>query len=159
MTAPRAAGHFPVDGPAELPVLRATMSGTAEAVQQVLCNLLTGPVFANVSPCLASNAEIVLAEVLNNIVEHAYATTTGDIALKVHRTDAGLACEVTDWGVEMPGLTLPQGAFQALGEIDDLPEGGFGWFLIRSLVEGLIYRREMGENRLSFLLPYEQSNR
>ena len=33
---------------------------------------------------------------------------------------------------------------------DELPEGGFGWFLIRELAHDLVYDRENGENFLIF---------
>lgn len=134
-----------------------TVPGTADAVRQALQELLPHPIFAAYSPALAVNAEIVLAEVLNNIVEHAYARHPGTITLTLRCTGAGLACLLKDRGAAMPGLALPVGEFQDLGTVEDLPEGGFGWFLIRSLVEDLSYERRGGENRLSFLLVDEQS--
>ena len=133
------------------------LPGTADAVRLALADLMQDPLLSKCSASLAVNAEIVLAEVMNNIVEHAYAVTTGEICLTLRRSAAGIFCELTDCGAPMPGLTPPAGKFQELGNIDDLPEGGFGWFLIRSLVEGLSYRRENGENHLSFLLNEEQS--
>jgi serine/threonine-protein kinase RsbW len=57
----------------------------------------------------------------------------------------------------MPGLCLPAGKFQPLDDLADLPEGGFGWYLIRSLTEELSYRRSNGINRLSFQLCTKQS--
>lgn len=136
---------------------RLTVAGNTDAVRRALLHLLQGPPFAGLSPGLRSDAEIVLAEVLNNIVEHAYAASAGNIEIRVRRQVGGLACQIRDHGAPMPGLSLPDGAFQPLGAIADLPEGGFGWFLIRNTVEDLQYRREGGANRLSFLLPYEQS--
>ena len=136
--------------------LQVTVPGTAEAVTQALRDLLPSPIFAAYSPDMAVNAEIVLAEVLNNVVEHAYARHSGDITLVLRGTGRGLACELTDRGAAMPGLTLPVGAFQDLGEVEDLPEGGFGWYLIRTLVEDLRYERRGDENHLSFLLVDEQ---
>lgn len=133
------------------------LPGTAEAVRLALADLLTSAFMTRVPPSLAVNAEIVLAEVMNNIVEHAYAAKAGDISLTLTRTKAGIACHLKDCGAAMPGLTLPEGAFQTLGEIEDLPEGGFGWFLIRSLVDDLTYQRANDENHVSFLLRDEQS--
>ena len=37
--------------------------------------------------------------------------------------------------------------------IADLPEGGFGWGLIRALSSGLSYRRMSERNRLAFRIP------
>ena len=53
-------------------------------------------------------------------------------------------------GGRPPAGRLPDGADCALV---DLPEGGFGWHLIRTLTRDLAYVRSGGCNRLSFLLP------
>lgn len=75
------------------------------------------------------------------------------------RLDQGaLHCRITDSGAAMPGGRLPPGQFQDLGETQSLPEGGFGWFLIRTLAQDLDYRRIAGRNLLSFQLPCEQSS-
>ncbi len=139
------------------PALQLTLPGTTDAVRCALQEILASDLLAGFSADLRSSAEIVLAEVLNNIVEHAYAAHAGAIRLTLFHSETGLACKVTDCGAAMPGLCLPKGDFQPLGPTPDLPEGGFGWFLIRSLVTGLRYHRSDGENRLSFVLPSEQS--
>ena len=101
---------------------------------------------------LRGRIEIVLAEVLNNIVEHAYAERQGEITIEVSKGPAGIGCRILDTGAAMPGLALPEGTL-APHDPDDLPEGGFGWFLIRSLTEDLRYSRQSGMNELSFRLP------
>jgi len=103
----------------------------------------------------AGSAEIVLAEVLNNIVEHACARAPdGEIALRLSLCGRGVAVCIVDNGAAMPGLRLPDGRHgQRALAAGDLPEGGFGWALIRSLSEDLAYRRECGRNHLSFRLP------
>jgi serine/threonine-protein kinase RsbW len=98
------------------------------------------------------SAEIVITEVLNNIVEHAYADTEGEIELRICLAPDGLHCEVTDRGCPLPADDLPGGALPAADEAG-LPEGGFGWFLIRSLSEDVRYTRVDAANRLTFRLP------
>lgn len=95
--------------------------------------------------------EIVLAEVLNNIVEHAYADGPGAIEVTLRRAPDGLQCQVIDHGVRMPGDRLPEGTLPPITG-DDLPEGGFGWHLIRALSKDLSYSRSAGRNRLTFRL-------
>ena len=97
------------------------------------------------------SAEIVITEVLNNIVEHAYAETAGEIDLTISPAADGLHCIVTDHGRGLPDGVLPGESLPP----DDagLPEGGFGWFLIRSLSQDLCYARTGNANRLSFRLP------
>lgn len=103
-----------------------------------------------------ATAELVLAEVLNNVVEHAYATRDGDIALELRLCDGAIACLVTDTGRSMPRGTPPSGNAKVLNvPLDELPEGGFGWYLIRSLTQELAYRRERRANHLSFKIPLD----
>lgn len=98
-------------------------------------------------------AEIVMAEALNNIVEHAYADSqdgAGEIEISVGLDSDGLECCIADRGRAMPNLQLPAGAPHLLTDDSDLPEGGFGWFLIRSLVQDLQYSRQDNQNQLRF---------
>jgi serine/threonine-protein kinase RsbW len=99
-------------------------------------------------------AEIVLAEALNNIVEHAYAGGDGQIELTIRLNGQGLNFRIVDHGAPMPNNALPSGS---LGDPSDLPEGGFGWYLIRTLSEDLSYHRFEGHNQLTFRLTTEQS--
>ena len=99
--------------------------------------------------------EIVLAEVLNNIVEHAYAKIPpGEILLWIERRADALAVAVIDDGRPMPGEMMPDTRAPDLAvDVAELPEGGFGWGLIRALSSGLSYRRISERNRLAFRIP------
>ncbi|WP_343080229.1 ATP-binding protein [Ostreiculturibacter nitratireducens] len=105
----------------------------------------------------AGTMELVLAEVLNNIVEHAYAGRKGGmIDLSISVTGRGLEVRVADQGLPMPGGVLPAGLAPSLkmsGGTQDLPEGGFGWFLIHDLTQDIDYLRDGRTNRLRFVLP------
>jgi serine/threonine-protein kinase RsbW len=96
--------------------------------------------------------EIVLAEALNNVVEHAFGNhDRGIIEVEAARVPLGFAFVVRDDGRPMPRGQPPAGAVQDLAvEPADLPEGGFGWQLIRSLTDDLGYRRVGDRNELSF---------
>lgn len=98
--------------------------------------------------------ESALAELLNNIVEHAHADNeAGRVELHLDANRNQLTCTVIDDGVEMPGGTLPAGVDDwDVSSLSDLPEGGFGWFLIRQQVDDLTYSRDDGLNRVSFRL-------
>ena len=101
--------------------------------------------------------EIVLGEVLNNVVEHAYgAGRAGPVEIFCRPGAAGLFFDVRDGGQPMPGLRLPPGDPPDPGcARDDTPEGGFGWFLVRSLATGLAYRRAGRWNLLEFEIPLQ----
>lgn len=128
-----------------------TMAADARAVRAALEGLLHAPLLAGLAADLRGTAELVLAEVLNNVVEHAYARYPGEIAVTIRLVAGDLHCTVTDRGVPMPQDRLPQGAPPALD--GDLPEGGFGWNLIRTLTTNLRYRRIGTMNQLEFSLP------
>jgi serine/threonine-protein kinase RsbW len=100
-----------------------------------------------------STVEIVLAEALNNVVEHAYDEDDkdGEIKLVVKKRSSGLLIEIVDKGHPMPNGRAPLGN-HPMSEFseDPMPEGGYGWFLIRELVRDLIYDRRDGHNFLVF---------
>lgn len=99
--------------------------------------------------------ELILAEVLNNIVEHAYPSGSpeGPIDIDCSQIATGLSVQIRDRGAPMPERQLPIGIMNAVDVgLDDMPEGGFGWFLIRHLAKDVTYTRENEENLLSMRL-------
>ena len=113
--------------------------------------------------------ELALAEVLNNICQHGMQEKSLQrdgtvkapmIHLCVIRHVGGIACAVTDDGTALPPdclqpRQLPRhDAVSGYGEDPaDLPEGGFGWFLIQELSASLSYFREGQRNFLGFIIP------
>lgn len=96
--------------------------------------------------------EVVLAEYLNNIVEHAYAGTS-DGAIKLWLTCDGAMAHIVlqDTGVALPDHEVPLPLRPDVQvETEAVPEGGFGWFLIHSLCSDLRYVRKGAENWASF---------
>lgn len=127
------------------------------AVRQGLARLLASDVIATLQAGARETAEIVLAEVLNNIVEHAYAGQPGSIVVSLNHNRHGVLVQVRDYGAAFPCHEVPKGDLPSLEACRDLPEGGFGWYMIRSLVRDLTYQREDGCNHLSFCLSYNET--
>lgn len=103
----------------------------------------------------AGTIEIVLAEVLNNIVEHAYPPTgpAGPIAIHCIQKPDGLLVKVMDQGNKWPDEKLPSVTAVPLDvALQDMPEGGFGWFLIQHLAKDVTYARVGEENHLNMRL-------
>ncbi|VDS08239.1 hypothetical protein PARHAE_01422 [Paracoccus haematequi] len=105
--------------------------------------------------------ELVLAEVMNNVVEHAELALLPDamsrsIHLCVVMHDNGLSCAITDDGGRLPADCLLPRNLPVMDPLD-LPEGGFGWCLIQGLTQSLCYYREDQRNCLAFMVPYQQS--
>ncbi len=137
-----------------------TLTSEPEAVRRVLDDvrdhISDAPGFAAVSDM----SQIVLGEILNNVVEHAYRMEPGHpIQLSITFEDGGLHCRVIDDGVAMPNGTPPNGGMPELdpSQRDELPEGGFGWALVRDMTEQLIYSRRNGQNHLEFSIPQPES--
>lgn len=99
----------------------------------------------------AEMLRLCLAEALNNIVEHAYDGAEGR-PIYAHVNLSPKAYEVTliDEGKPMPGGIVPDGEGPSFDEdaLEDLPEGGFGWMLIRSEMDNIAYERRDGCNVL-----------
>ena len=119
----------------------------------------------DVSEDTLGRLELVLAEVLNNVTEHAgtgdaVPSRTPSIHLCIVRHDSGLACAITDDGASLPDdCILPR--ILPTAEFPDLPEGGFGWYLIQDLTQALCYYREESRNFLAFSVPfaYDEASR
>lgn len=125
--------------------IRLTLRGDAMAVRRGLGLLFADPRLAALPPDSRGTAEIVLAEVLNNVVVHGQ--PRGRIVVRLRLEGEALAFRISDQGLPLPGGRLPKGVLQAP---DTLSEGGFGWPLIRALASDLEYRRAEGVNHLSF---------
>lgn len=125
-------------------------------VRETLSDLLGELRAAGVDGEDAGIVEVVLAEAMNNIVEHAYREAPDQISsLECKLEGAGLRVTLTDTGVAMPGLTLPEGKCPTGDtELQDLPEGGFGWHLIHTLTEELVYARIGDQNQTRFIIPF-----
>lgn len=97
--------------------------------------------------------QIALAEAVNNVVEHAYSeTATGDVRIRCELLANRLWINIYDAGQPFPDNKLPspkEPALQPGTALEDLPEGGFGWFLIRELASDVQYQRDVDTNQLS----------
>jgi len=124
-------------------------------IRQALAEIIADVAEVVSAPDDAGTVEIVLAEVLNNINEHAYeGASNGEITAKIQHRDADFTFDIWDKGKAMPGDLAPAGKKADIDvPVPDLPEGGFGWFLIREMTADLTYARKANQNHLRFRLP------
>lgn len=96
------------------------------------------------------DVKIALAEAINNVVEHAYSgIAPANVQVNCRLCKERLEIVISDSGAPLPGLRIPDGKPAALGSnIRNLPEGGFGWFLIHQLTSEIRYERHDGNNHL-----------
>lgn len=120
-----------------------TFPANTDAVRDVLHELDQALASHQLDEDARGSTEIVLAELLNNVVEHAYGDTSrGQIALSVDIIGKELVATVADRGRPLPNHQIPAKHAADLDVArEDLPEGGYGWFLIHELVEDLQYSR------------------
>ena len=99
-------------------------------------------------------SEHVLAEALNNVVEHGGLRDDQVISLKLSMAGGRLLCRIGDPGRGYPDGILPAGEVPAIpSRLADMPEGGFGWMLIRQFAEDVSYRRMARGNLLLLSIP------
>jgi len=109
---------------------------------------------AGVSAKDTENIELVLAEVLNNVTEHAYRGTSGPVEMILTIAAGAVECTIRDQGRPMPGGAPPKGHVPRPDcPVEALPEGGFGWFIIHRFTRDLTLQSCEGWNVLHFVLP------
>ncbi len=125
-------------------------------MREALGLLRAGLVLRGVGNDTCSDAEIAMAEALNNVAEHAYAgRDPGPVEIAVKVDDGGVEFVLSDWGKSMHKSQLPKGKLPDLDVARDvMPEGGFGWFMLYNLTESLSYSRNEDENRLTLFFSH-----
>ena len=106
---------------------------------------------AGLTPERTAEVEISLTEAVNNVVEHAYAGIGGgSVRVLCRLRPDRLDIRICDTGRPLPANRLPPGiAADVAVPRQDLPEGGFGWFLIRAFARDIRYHRCGPCNHLS----------
>lgn len=141
------------------PDIQLVFPATEMAVRRALQSVCQSLKALAVDEVMLGTVEIVLAEVTNNIVEHAYPIeNAGTITLSCTRRDGHIRFEIIDQGKMLPGGEVPSKQCHDLtSDLQDLPEGGFGWGLIRDMTADLAYRRYEERNILRFKIKSDPS--
>jgi serine/threonine-protein kinase RsbW len=138
-------------------VIRLTFRSEPAAVRAALDRICAALDRSGVPDALLQPSRIVLAEVFNNIAEHAFGgRADGTIGVQMTAGANTLCVTVRDRGAAMPDGPLPGDRYPYLDPETplDWPEGGFGWAMVRDLTQNLVYERRAGENILHFrILP------
>lgn len=138
-----------------LPPFSLSVLSSELAVREALAGVITGLAPLSLDVEEVATVELVLAEALNNIVEHAYpeGSDGGEIRVICRHAQNGLHLTLHDFGAPMPDGQIPIGMAPELDcDVMDMPEGGFGWFLIKDLAKDVQYRREGAANLLDLRL-------
>lgn len=96
------------------------------------------------------DVQIVLAEAVNNVIEHGFKDeNSGEIHIDIHVMDEMTVVQLMDNGTEFILSSKPASPVINKEVIDDLPEGGFGWFLINEITHSFELRRSQDMNKLT----------
>ena len=132
-----------------------SLGGTAHAVRNALATSRAHLSTVIFDHSALDQIELVMAETLNNIVEHALAGHSGGNPISVSCTIKGdtLSLVFQDSGAPFFGRNLHRPTVEgAPTDLGSLPEGGFGWRLIHSLTHSVSYRRSDRLNKLTIIM-------
>lgn len=101
-------------------------------------------------PLLGPDMNLVLSELMTNIVKHAYGPSgKGTIGVSARFLGQFLEVLIVDQGAELPEYVLQKNKIEFDGDdLFALPEGGFGWSIVHSIIDEIEYQRAAGSNRL-----------
>lgn len=95
------------------------------------------------------DVQIVIAEALNNVIEHGFPfERSGHVSIDIDVKNNVIVAKICDNGKEFTPPETKETPLQGEVDLEDLPEGGFGWLLIREITTSFTFRRVAHENRL-----------
>ena len=104
--------------------------------------------FNAVDDGMADSIELAIVEASNNAVIHAYGREQGHrVEVEIDITAAEVTIRVIDTG-RLMGCWPPPDLEYDPKEVRALPEGGYGLFLIRQLMDTMTYESRKGRNVL-----------
>lgn len=132
----------------------------AKFVHLVLQRVVDDLTAFKLSEDLLASAEILMAEVINNIIEHAYQSESNQpIEMSLLCTDTTLKFVFLDFGHAMPfGMPPSETPSNLTHNTEQLPEGGFGWPIIRKLSKNIQYSRRGKVNALAVEMDMADAN-
>ena len=129
-----------------------SVTATPEGVRATLDEVMQFVAQSGATEQELGNIQLVLAEVLNNIVEHALVDVHDPLLeLRMCRAGQDFHFLTKDNGCAMPNHQIP---LREMPDVDvatqDLPEGGYGWAIFRLFAHGYSYQRACEMNFLRF---------
>jgi serine/threonine-protein kinase RsbW len=103
----------------------------------------------DVSHVTREDLALAVTEICTNIVRHGYNNTTGHIEVHLTRSPHAIHVTILDTApFFIPEKIVPQPP-------ETLAEGGYGLFLIESLMDEVRYERRTGHGNRTVLVKYE----
>jgi serine/threonine-protein kinase RsbW len=105
------------------------------------------------SAARVSEIELALEEAFANICNYAYAGEPGEIEVNCSTEDGGMVIEIIDSGAAFDITAVNDPDITA--DVSERKIGGLGIFLIRELMDNVVYRREGGKNIVRLFVARE----
>ncbi|WP_193222005.1 ATP-binding protein [Amylibacter sp. SFDW26] len=113
-----------------------------DEIQEWMCTV-------NVQEGHITDVQIVLAEALNNVIEHGFEhENTGELEIKIEVSEVQIIAHICDNGLAFTPPDNSQTPLQVDDDLKTLPEGGFGWFLIKEVTSHFEFHRCANKNQL-----------
>ena len=123
-------------------IIKSTYDEVTNACKEIRAFCLNN----NVPSKTSNEIEICLVEALNNIVKHAYKEDfSQSIKINVIIEDQSLSLELIDQGCSRKEFKKPTLEYDP-EDIDNLPEGGMGLYIIDQLMSEISYQIKDGSN-------------
>lgn len=133
-------------------VIKLTIKSSLESVEFVGCAIRAIALACHLSETLASHFELCVVEAVNNSIKHAYNFHRGEtIDVVVYKKQESLQVDVIDTGCGMkePLKTITLNIDP--NDIQNIPESGYGIYLMQQLMDDVRYKTENGRNTLSMI--------
>jgi len=112
-------------------------------VSAALENVMLGHSFSNEE---ILDAQLAVEEAVTNIIMHGYEGHAGEIHITCHATRGIIEIQIEDTAPLFNPLSVPDP--DVTTDIQDRRMGGLGIFLIRRVMDDVMYRNDQGKNIL-----------
>lgn len=110
----------------------------------------------NINNSVLADIEIALAEALTNIVKHGYHYESNNkIELSLYKLEKNIILEITDYANEAK-IDFNKKLEYDPKDINSLPEGGMGLYLMKNCMTSLNIKRINNKNILTMIKKYEE---
>jgi serine/threonine-protein kinase RsbW len=92
------------------------------------------------------DTQLAVEEAVTNVIMHGYRREAGKILITCRTTRGRVEVQIEDTAPPFDPLSIPEP--DITGEIEDRKIGGLGFFLIRRVMDDVVYRYEDGKNIL-----------
>lgn len=109
---------------------------------------------------VVDDLQLCVSEGINNVIEHSYqGRTEFDLSIKVSLKPDGMEIEIYDQGIAMSPGWLEAVSTDSVdfdpSDIDALPTGGWGLFIMKSKMDKVAYCSENNANTLKLVKNFD----